>query len=248
MKEYWTYIVVLSLFLLFIIGTGILCVLFRSCGLDSKNSPAAAPPPATPTSSSQVLTPLGVGDPAMLPVAEIVTGIPGGPGPLLSAGTGTTTLRAKSPFNDILIAETGSEYASLRNARYSMWPYPGEIRFKEVYIILPDVYEPIFPGYSDNQFVISSDGQKQVVLYLRHKGSLRVGADVEVYVQAPIETDEGDHPMTLLESSDSGAVYSLVQKSEEVLVEVMYKARSDPSQASARAALLSAIEGIELEW
>ncbi len=249
MQEYRTYIIVLSLFLLFIVGSGTFCVLFQSCGLGNKHQTrenGGGAQVATSTQQVQVLPDGGV-----LPRPEAVTLIPGGPGPLLSAGTGTTTLRAQTPFNDILIAETGSEYATLRNARYSMWPYPGEIRFKEIYIVLPDVYEPVFPGYSNDQFTVTSDGQKQVVLYLRHQKSVSVGADTEVYIQAPIQTDEAEHPMTLLESSEAGAVYSVIAKGEEVLVEVTYKRAvglSSGEASSARAELLRAIERMELVW
>lgn len=242
MQEYRNYIIVLSLFLLFIVGTGTLCVLFRSCGLDSKNSPSEMGIPATRSATGTS------GTPTILPSGVVDITPTGGGSSLLSAGTGTTTMSVRSPYNDILIAETGSEYATLRNARYTTWPYPGEVRFKEVYLVLPDEYDPVFPGYSNNQFVVSSDGTKQVKLYLRHKQSTSVGADAEVYIQSPIETDEADHPMMLIESSGAGAVYSLVRKGEEVLVEVSYKREATPSIASARAALLRAIEAMELVW
>lgn len=245
MQEYRNYIIILSLFLLFIVGSGTFCILFQSCGLDNKGRASESGTVAPVTQNTATSTQLIPSRP------EAVTLIPGGPGPLLSAGTGTTTLRAQTPFNDILIAETGSEYATLRNARYSMWPYPGEIRFKEIYIVLPEVYEPVFPGYSNDQFTVTSDGQKQVVLYLRHQKSVSVGADTEVFIQAPIQTDEAEHPMTLLESSDAGAVYSLITKGEEVLVEVTYKRTAGLSvgeASSARTELLRAIERMEVVW
>jgi hypothetical protein len=189
--------------------------------------------------------------PAPLPVSIIATDASIAPGPILSAGRGTTTLSPRTPYNDVLIAETGSEFASLRNARYTTWPYPGEIRFKEVYLVLPDAYEPIFPGYSNEQFLVTSDGEKQVKLYLKQQGSATLGADADIYVQSPIATDEADHPLASVETSNTGAIYSLVKRGEEVLIEVNFRPTTGVAQdaiASARAELSRAIERIELEW
>ncbi len=170
---------------------------------------------------------------------------------LLSAGRGTTTLTPNTPYNDVLIAETGSEFASLRNARYTMSPYPGQVKFKEIYLVLPDVYTPIFPGYSNNQFVVSQDGTNQVMLYLQHAENTGMGADTQVYVESPVTTDEADHPMMMLETSSSGVVYSVVKNQEEVIVEVSYKASAGVSAeqlSSAHRDLLHAIEQMEVVW
>lgn len=253
MKELNKYIFAL-IFTLFAL-TGV--ALYAIFSTDTSGIPeGASGPSGATTTGGTIPTPLSVNAPVVMDtLQEISTGTNPlsmlRPATLLSAGTGTTTLRSKTPFNDILIAESGSEFASLRNARYSMWPYPGEIRFKEIYLILPDAYEPVFPGYSNNQFIVSSDGTKQVMLYLRNSANTGVGADTEVYVQAPIPTDEADQPMTLLESANTGATYSIIKGGEEVLIEIRYKAGvgSSPQQLFlARAELLRAIEKMEIIW
>jgi hypothetical protein len=168
---------------------------------------------------------------------------------LISAGTGTTTLNKATPFNDILIAETGSPYASLRNARYTVWPYPGEIPLQEIYLILPDVYEPIFSGYSNKQFLESMDGGKHVVIHLRHKQSTDIGPDAHIFIQSPINADDLDHSITLIESTKLGAVYSIVSKNKEVILEVTFSENSELSPDllhSARAELLRSIMNIEI--
>lgn len=260
MKDYTRYIILLSLLLALIIGVAGFCVLFKSCGIQNKSLNADTlayknTMVSSPTSSSTALIPTRpqqIDGIMTLPIAEISsTSFPGIPTTLLSAGTGTTTLTKNTPFNDVLIAETGSPFASLRNARYSMWPYPGEIRFKEIYLVLPDVYEPIFPGYSNNQFIVSSDGTKQVKLYLRNTRSTDIGADTEVYIQTPIQTDEADHPLMQIDVSASGATYSMVAKGEEVLIEITYNKSPSLSQdrlTYAHNALFSAIEQMEIIW
>jgi len=169
----------------------------------------------------------------------------------ISMGTGTTTLNKATPFNDILIAETGSQYATLRNARYTVWPYPGEIPIKQIYIILPDVYEPIFSGYSDKQFLESMDGTKHVVIHLRHKQQAEIGPDAHIFVQSPITTDDAPHPLTLLESTNSGAVYSIVANNKEVLIEVTFSSSTSLSTELSRIAhteLLRAVTNMEIIW
>lgn len=171
---------------------------------------------------------------------------------LVSAGTGTTTLKKTTPFNDILIAETGSPYATLRNARYTMWPYPGEVAFKEVYIMLPDAYEPIFPGYSNDQFIEASEGMKHIMIYLRYKQSAEIGSDTKIFVQSPITTDASDHPLTLFESTNTTQSFSLVSKGKEAIVEVTFTtpltATSSDSLRLARKELLQDVEHVELVW
>lgn len=197
------------------------------------------------------ITPLASGTLSSLDGMPIVNDRTNMPPPLLSSGRGTTTLDVSTPYNDILIAETGSEYATLRKARYTMWPYPGEVRFKEIYLVLPDYYNPIFPGYSTNQFVVSPDGTNQVMLYLRHKQNTGLGADAQVYVEAPVTTDETDHPLTALESSNSGAIYSIVAHGEEVLIEVTFKSANGLTVEqlnNAHAAVLRAVEKAEIVW
>ena len=170
---------------------------------------------------------------------------------LLSVGTGTTTFKKETPLNDILVAETGSQYGLLRNARYNMWPYPNEVLFKEIYVVLPEAYEPIFSGYSNHQFIVSSDGVKHVMLYLRSKQSGDVGADARVYIQSPVTTDESDHALTLVESNQGGAVYSKVVNGREVIVEVTFTVPSGGTalQFSAiHAELLRAVSSMEISW
>jgi hypothetical protein len=132
-----------------------------------------------------------------------------------------------------------------------MWPLPGEILFKEIYLILPDVYTPISPGYSNEQFIVSADGTKQVMLHLRHKENTDMGADTKVFIQAPVTTDEADHAMTAIESTTGGATYSLVTKGQEVIVEVTYLKAAGISaehSTSAHEELLRAIEKMEIIW
>lgn len=173
---------------------------------------------------------------------------------ILSSGTGTTTMKKATPWNDILIAETGSPYATLRNARYTMWPYPGEIALKEVYIILPDTYDPIFPGYSDKQFIESMDGTKHVMIYLRHKESTDIGADAKIFVQSPIATNEDARPdgrLVLFESNNRETYFSKIANGKEVIVEVSFTTPSNISpelSAVARKELLHAVENMEIIW
>lgn len=180
--------------------------------------------------------------------------IPGSNGNMpavFSAGTGTTTMKKETPFNDILIAESGSPYASLRNARYTIWPYPGEVALKEAYIILPDMYDPIFPGYSDKQFIESMDGTKHVIIYLRHKQSTGVGSDARIFVQSPITTDQQDHPLALFESTSKENYFSIVANGKEVIVEVSFTIPPNISPelfALARKELLRAVENMEIIW
>jgi hypothetical protein len=132
-----------------------------------------------------------------------------------------------------------------------MWPYPGELRFKEIYLVLPDVYEPIFPGYSNNQFVVSSEGTKHVMLYLRHQANTGVGDDTQVLIQSPVVTDEPDHPMELIDSSSGGAILSTVVNGEEVIVEVVYVTSPGLSHDAAVVAhkeLLQALMHMEVVW
>ena len=205
--------------------------------------------PAPDGTMSQVCTPQMIeGMPAIqLIPSSMINDMPA----LLSAGTGTTTLKKETPLNDILIAETASPFASLRNARYTIWPYPNEVAFKEIYLVLPDVYEPIFAGYSNHQFIVSQDGVKHVMLYLRHKESADVGADTRVFVQSPVTTDDADHPLTELESDNGGAIYSLVKNRQEILVEITYISTASSSIEAfrpARAELLRHIAQMEIIW
>ena len=169
---------------------------------------------------------------------------------LATSGTGTTTLKKATPLNDMLIAETGSPYASLRNARYTMWPYPGEIALKEVYLILPDVYDPIFSGYSNKQF-IEFDGTKNILLYLRHKQSTSIGADARILIGSPTGSDEQDHPFRLFDKTDEWAGFSVVTKGKEVVVEVIFTPSSGVPpdvQATAEKELLRAVASMEIIW
>lgn len=174
--------------------------------------------------------------------------------PLLSSGTGTTTMKKATPWNDILIAETGSPYAVLRNARYTTWPYPGEVALKEVYIILPDMYDPIFPGYSDKQFIESMDGTKHVMIYLRHKQSTGIGADAKIFVQSPMATNEDEYPdrrLRLFESTNKENYFSIIANGKEVIVEVSFTIPPNISPelfALARKELLRAVENMEIIW
>ncbi|MDO8572769.1 MAG: hypothetical protein Q7S11_03325 [bacterium] len=171
--------------------------------------------------------------------------------PLLSFGTGTTTMKKATPWNDILIAESGSPFASLRNARYTMWPYPGEVALKETYIILPDTYDPIFPGYSDKQFIESTDGTKHIMIYLRHKKSTDVGADAKIFIQSPATTSAQDQRLTLFESTNNEAYFSIVTRGQEVIVEVSFTISPNMSPellALARKELLHAVENMEIIW
>lgn len=172
-------------------------------------------------------------------------------GTLLAAGTGTTTQHNATPFNDLLIAGTGSPYGGLRNARYTQEPYPGSNAFKEIYLVLPDAYTPIFSGYSDRQLIVSSDGSTQVPIVLRHRGNLGTGGDVHISIQSPVETDEAPHSITEIDSSAGGAVFSLVQGGKEVIVEVVYapapNVPTDMLQAS-RAQLIEEIGKMEILW
>ena len=173
---------------------------------------------------------------------------------IVSAGKGTTTMAKATPFNDILIAESGSPYATLRNARYVMWPYPGEIALKEVYLILPDMYDPIFPGYSNKQFIESMDGTKHIMIYLRHKQSTDIGADAQIFIQSPITTNGDDHPgrvLILFESNEREAYFSRVANGQEVIVEVSFMTLPSISpelSALARAELLRAVGNMEIIW
>lgn len=171
--------------------------------------------------------------------------------PILSSGTGTTTMKKATPFNDILIAETGSPYATMRNARYTVWPYPGEVALKETYIILPDIYDPVFPGYSDKQFIESMDGTKHIMIYLRHKQNTDVGADAKIFIQSPATTSEQDQRLTLFESNNNEAYFSKVANGKEVIVEVSFTTPSNISpelSAIARKELIHAVENMEIIW
>lgn len=173
---------------------------------------------------------------------------------ILSSGTGTTTMKKATPWNDILIAESGSPYVTLRNARYTTWPYPGEVALKEVYIILPDIYDPIFPGYSDKQFIESMDGTKHIMIYLRHKESTDIGADAKIFVQSPIATNEDARPdgrLVLFESNNKETYFSKIANGKEVIVEVSFTTPSNISpelSAVARKELLHAVENMEIIW
>lgn len=169
---------------------------------------------------------------------------------LVTAGTGTTTLKKTTPFNDILIAESGSPYAGMRNARYTMWPYPGEIAFKEVYLVLPDSYEPLFSGYSNKQFV-EIGGEKNIMLYVRRGASTGIGADARVLISSPTVTNEKDHPLELFDSTDSWEGFSLVSNGEEVVVEIILTpalGASSEVQNTVRVELAHAVEGMEIIW
>lgn len=169
----------------------------------------------------------------------------------LSSGTGTTTLNKKTPLNDILIAETGSPNAFLRNARYIMWPYPDEIPIKEIYIILPEIYEPIFPGYSNSQLVELSDGSKHILIYLRHKESAYSGANARIFIQSPSPTNETDHPLTQFDSTESWTGFSIVSKGQEVVVEVFFSEEflvPPPLANMARQELLESVKRMEIIW
>lgn len=170
---------------------------------------------------------------------------------ILSAGMGTTTLNKKTPLNDILIAETGSPYASLRNARYTTWPYPGEIPIKQVYLILPEIYEPIFPGYSNHQLVELPDGSKHILIHLRHKESSYIGADARIFIQSPSPTSETDHPLTQFDSTESWTGFSIVSKRQEVIVEVFFSEQPvvpPPFASTARQELLESVKRMEIIW
>ena len=170
---------------------------------------------------------------------------------LLAAGNGTTTQNNATPFNDLLIVGTDSPYATLRNARYIQQPYPSTSAFKEIYLLLPDAYTPIFSGYSDRQLIVSSDGSTQVPVVLRHRGNLGTGGDVHITIQSPVETDEAPHAITKIDSSAGGAVFSLVQDGKEVIVEVVYapapNVPTDMLQTS-RAQLIEEIGRMEIRW
>ena len=169
---------------------------------------------------------------------------------LVSAGTGTTTLKKETPFNDILIAESASPYAGLRNARYTMWPYPGEIQFKEVYLVLPDSYAPLFSGYSNNQFA-EIDGVKNIILYVRRGSSTGTGADARILIGSPTATDEKDHAPKLFDSTDSWEGFSVVSKGQEVVVEIILTPTGGTSsevQNIVRTELAHVVEGMEIIW
>ncbi len=246
-------ILVLACVLALLIGAGAY-MLSSSLG-NKKSSTAIIVTPIsatrTPLLSEAMPTPQEIGP--LEPITATAT-LPQSMGlspTLLTSGTGTTTLNKATPLNDILIAETGSEYASLRNARYTEWPYPGDIPFKEIYFVLPDVYTPIFSGYSNNQFLVSSDGSKHILIRLRHSQSTDVGSNVSVTVQSPLESDEADHPLEVIDSSAGGAVYSVVKNHQEVLVEVIFfPVPSVPQEVlrTARAALLEGVSHMEITW
>lgn len=169
---------------------------------------------------------------------------------LVTAGTGTTTLKQATPFNDILIAESGSPYVGMRNARYTMWPYPGEIPFKEVYLVLPDSYGPLFPGYSNKQFA-EIGGTKNIMLYVRRGGSTGTGADARILISAPTATEEKDHPLELFDSTDLWEGFSLVSKGQEVVVEIILSpslSTSPEVQNTVRTELTRAVLGMEIIW
>ncbi len=169
---------------------------------------------------------------------------------LVTSGTGTTTLKKATPFNDVLIAESGSPYAGMRNARYTMWPYPGEIAFKEVYLVLPDLYEPLFSGYSNKQFV-EIGGEKNIMLYVRRGSSAGIGADARILISSPTVTDEKDHPLELFDSTDSWEGFSFVSNGEEVVVEIILTpslGASPEEQNKVRAELAYAVERMEIIW
>lgn len=201
-------------------------------------------PPCSPCA------PEGIARIEQLSPEQILNDLNGGAGALVSAGVGTTTVKRATPFNDILIAESGSPYATLRNARYTVWPYPGEIALKEVYIILPDTYTPIFPGYSNKQFIESADGTKHIAIYLRHRESTATGADAKIFVQSPIATNAPDQQLTLFEANETEAYFSLVAHGQIVIIEVSFAASglSREHAAVAWQDLLRAIEGMEIVW
>lgn len=201
-------------------------------------------------SIAQICSPTMVPRGMPLGVVQILTPLGGANSSLVTAGTGTTTLKKATPFNDILIAESGSPYAGMRNARYTTWPYPGEIPFKEVYFVLPDSYRLLFPGYSNKQF-IEIGGTKNIMLYVRHDPSANIGADARILVGAPTATDEKDHPLELFDATDSWEGFSLVSKGQEVVVEIIltpFPGSSWEIQNTVRAELTRAILGMEIVW
>ena len=196
-------------------------------------------------------------EPSLAVVMAVPTSIPGLPSDinpnqvfLPTSGTGTTTLKKATPLNDILIAETASPYASLRNARYTVWPYPGDSVFKEIYLVLPDIYDPIFSGYSNKQF-IEFDGIKNTIIYLRHKESTGVGPDVRILIESPTATNEQDHPLKLFDRNDSWAGFSVVARGKEAVVEVVFTTPAGLSldkEASAQTEILRAVANMEIVW
>lgn len=169
---------------------------------------------------------------------------------LVSTGIGTTTLKKETPFNDILIAESGSPYVGLRNARYTMWPYPGESPFKEVYLRLPDSYELLFPGYSNKQFVEFGD-TKNIILYLRHTSSAGVGADARIIVNTPTATNDKDHLLGSFDMADLWEGFSFVSKGQEVVVEIVLSPSLDASPEMKniiRTELARAVLEMEIIW
>lgn len=190
--------------------------------------------------------------PQVFAVPNIIQGSPGGGNEvsLATLGNGTTTMKKATPFNDILIAESGSPYATLRNARYTIWPYPGDVALKEVYLVLPDAYDPIFSGYSNKQ-LIEFDGTKNIMLYLRHKQSTGVGADARIFIESPTATNEEDHPLKLFDSTDTWAGFSVITKGQEVIIEVIFASPQSISPdlfGVARKELLGAVENMEIIW
>lgn len=178
-----------------------------------------------------------------------VVSIPPTP-PLLSAGMGTTTLKKATPLNDILIAETGSPYANIRNARYTMWPYPGEIPFKEVYLVLPDTYEVLFPGYSNKQFIEFGD-TKSIMLYLRHSASTGIGADARIVISPPATTTDHDHAVEQFDSADLWTGFSLVSQGKEVIIELVLSPSLQDNpirKEDIRKELARALKEIEIFW
>lgn len=247
MKELKYIIIILSVLLTLLAGA-VWYSVFGAVTLTRRAVPEAPPSPSSGAMMPKVhqigelMMPGGTTTPLSLSSQDTT---------LLSAGSGTTTRNDLTPLNDLLFAETASPYASLRNVRYKQEPYPGTTVFKEIYLVLPDAYTPLFTGYSQRQLIVSVDGSSQVPIALRHKGSLGTGADVRITIQSPVETDESDHALSKIDSSAGGAVYSIVEGGKEVIIEVVYtSAPNVPLEllAASRAELLADIEHIEVLW
>ena len=136
------------------------------------------------------------------------------------SAVGTIIFNKSVTLNDVLVAEAGSQYVTLHNARYTIFPYPGTITFKSIYVTLPDVYTPIFENYSDASEL--ARWKNHVTFYLRHKDNFGVGVDATIRVQSPIATDETDHSIQLIESTDEWAMLTAVIGGKEMVIEVAF--------------------------